>query len=183
MRALKRSEKRTIRIAAVLLAVYAMVFYGVRGWQHLAQRKREYAALKQQVQRVGLDVALETSKAETVSRLKKSLRLDVDSLREDSVVAEALTAIQKAAGVFGVELGPSRELPGDSSSRELAQFHLQGKGRVDSVCEFLHAVGRLGYPIAIDSLNLVTARDRPGLVDLRLNIVVINIASWEENRA
>ena len=65
------------------------------------------------------------------------------------------------------------------TSRELARFQLQGKGNIESVCKFLHALNNLGYPLAIDSVSFVTARERPGMVDLKVNVAVTNIVIWK----
>jgi hypothetical protein len=107
----------------------------------------------------------------------ESLRLDPAKLSRTSVVAEASSAIQKAAMSGGVQVGPVRESPARPSSKELASVQLEGTGPVSAVMGLLNRLESVGFPLIIDSVQL-TPDMRPGQLKVNLTILILDFDQW-----
>lgn len=179
MRSLQPREKRTVRLAVVILGIYLLGFYGLRLWRHIEAKRVEFGELRFKLSQLEREVRQEEEKRRSVERLKKSLALDLEKLSEDTVVAETLAAIQEAARTHTVNLGTSKEAQENPSSRELAIFQLEGNGSLDGVSKFLHTLGHLGYPLIIDHLTLKPMGKEPGHVRLTLRVALVNFKGWK----
>src|SRR5437667_5262477 len=154
MRPLTDREKRTVRIATVGIAIYLTIFFGARSWKYLEQRRSEYQQLVRDAHRLRQQIQPYEEKAIALKKLMENFHLDPARLSRASVVAEASAAIQKAAAVGGVQIGPIRESPARPSAKELASIQLEISGQVQSVITLLHRLDTLGYPLIIDSVQI-----------------------------
>ena len=201
MRPLTDREKRTVRIATVGIAIYLTIFFGARSWKYLEQRRSEYQQLVRDAHRLRQQIQPYEEKAIALKKLMENFHLDPARLSRASVVAEASAAIQKAAAVGGVQIGPIRESPARPSAKELASIQLEISGQVQSVITLLHRLDTLGYPLIIDSVQINSGVGRqsgpaggptgpmeptgaPGMVKISLTIVILDYDPWknEEKR-
>ncbi len=180
MQKLSERDQRIVRRAAAAIAIYLVLFYGVRGWQRLETRRSEYQQLLHQAENLKLEVLRYETRALQVKKLMEEMRLDPAKLSKSTVVAQASAAIQKAAMTGRVMLGPIRESPGRPSARELASMQLEANGPPPALMAFLHRLGTLGYPLIIDSIQISAEPTRPGMVKLSLTVVVLDFEQWKK---
>jgi hypothetical protein len=179
MRTLSDREKRTVRIGAVLVAAYLVLFFGLSARTYLETKRADYAKLVARVQELKNEIRPYEDKGAHVKKLMEGSRLNPAKLSRATVVAEASAAIQNAAAAAGIQVGPVRESPAHSSSKELASVQIEGSGTVPAVMSLLHNLESLGYPLIIDSVQLTTEPMRPGQVKLNLTIVVLDFDQWK----
>ena len=177
MRALTEREKRTVRFAVAAIAVYLVLFFGVRVWRQMEAKRSDYEWLVVDARRLKRDLLPYENRVLLNQKLKGELRMDPAKLSRATVVAEASSAIQKAASSGKVQLGPMRENPARSSAKELSSIQLEGSGPVPAVMEFLQQLPTLGYPLVIDSVQL-TPESKPGMIKLSLTIVILDAQQW-----
>ena len=108
--------------------------------------------------------------------------MEPQKLSKTTLVAEASAAIQKAAASGGVQVGPIRESPSRSSSKELASMQLEGVGPVPAVIALLHRLETLGYPLLLDAVQINPDTTKPGVVRLHLTIAILNFEQWNEDK-
>jgi hypothetical protein len=183
-RELTIQEKRTIRFAAIGVALYLIVFYGASAFNGLAARREAYDKLLAQAQDLRAVVRPYEDKTATATNLMDRFRMDPLKLKRPSVLAEASAAIQQAAAAEKVGLGPIRETPGRASAKEIGSIQFEGTGQVPSVMGFLHHLERVGFPVIIDNAQFTTDPRMPNAVKISLTIVVLDYDAWkpkEEN--
>ena len=179
MRALTDHERRTIRLAAVGIGIYLVLFFGLRGGKYFEKKRSEYHQLLRNAQTLKLELQPYEEKVLVVKKLMDASRLDPAKLSKASVVAEASTAIQKAGTTSGVQIGHIRESPASTSTRELASMQLEGVGPVSAVMSLLHRLESLGYPLILDSVQIAPEATKPGMVKLNLTIVILDFDQWK----
>ncbi len=180
MQRLSERDQRILRRAAAAIAIYLVLFYGVRCWQGMETRRAEYGQLLRQADSLRLEVLRYETRALQVQKLMDELRLDPAKLAKSTVVAQASAAIQKAAMTGRVMLGPIRESPGRASARELASMQLEANGPPPALLAFLHRLGSLGYPLIVDSIQITAEPTRPGMVKMSLTVVVLDFEQWKK---
>jgi hypothetical protein len=180
MRTLTAHEKRTIRYAAVGIAIYLVLFGGLRCWKYLEKKRADYQHLVKEASGLKQEVQRYETKALVVKKLMESLRIDPAKLSRASVVGSASSAIQKAASTGGLKLGPIRESPARASTKELASMQLEGAGPVPAVTTFLHRLDTLGYPLIVDSVQLGPEPTRPGMLKLNVTIIILDFEQWKK---
>jgi hypothetical protein len=183
-RELTPKEKRTIRIAAIGVGVYLLLFYapGLRGF--FTERREAYDKLVQQARDLRDVIKPYEDKASTAESLMERFRMDPARLNRSSVMAEASAAIQRAAAAEGVGVGPIRETPGRPSAGEAGTIQFEGTGPIVSVMHLMHALDRVGAPIIIDSVRFTSPQGMPNGIRANLNIQVLDFDHWkakEEN--
>ena len=183
MRALTDHEKRTIRIASILIGVYLVIFVGWRGWASLSAKRKEYKTMLEQAQAKQKELQLYSDKADKIKDLMEKFKMDPAKLSRASVVAGASDAIQKAGKSGGVQFGPIRETHGRSSAKELGSIQLEGNGQLPAVMKLLHNMESLGYPIVIDSVQITPNMMRPGMVKLNLTVIIMDFEAWKTKGA
>src|SRR6516165_4223451 len=109
MRTLTNQEKRTIRIGTILIGIYLLVFCGLQMWKSLEKRRVEYQQLVSDAQNLRLQIQSYQDKAEVVKKLMEDFHLDPARLTNETVVAQASSAIQKAASSSGIQVGAIHE--------------------------------------------------------------------------
>ncbi len=176
---LTQRDQRTIRFAALAMAVYLVLFFGWRGWALLEARRAEYQKLLTDGQRLKAELLPYENKVLLTQKLKETFHLEPQKLSKTTVVAEASAAIQKAATSGGVQVGPIRETPARSSAKELTSMQLEGVGPVPAVMGLLHRLGTLGFPLVIDSLQFTPDPSKPGNLKVHLTIVILNFDQWK----
>lgn len=183
MRALTDRESRTVRIAAIALAVYLVLFFGLRGCQGLERKRSEYRDLISEARNLKQELQPYENRTLLIEKLRTTFHLDPLKLSRTTLVAEASAAIQKTAQSGGVKLGPIRESAARPAARELTSMQLEGSGQVAAVMALLHRLETLGYPLLLDSLQL-SPQPQPGMIKFNLTIVILDFEQWkpEEKR-
>ena len=179
MPALNDREKRTVRIATVAVAIYLVLFFGFRLWRRLEATRSGYQQLVNDALKVRREIQTYEDKISLALKLKENFRMNPAKLSKASLVAEASAAIQKAAGMGGVQIGPVRESPARTSATELTSMQLEGVGPVPAVMMFLHRLETVGFPLIVDSVQINPEPTRPGMLKLRLTIVILDFDQWK----
>jgi hypothetical protein len=182
MRTLTPHEKRTVRFGAAAIAIYLLLFGGFQVWKYFAKTRADYQQLLSQADRLKQEVQLYDDRVLVLKKLMESLRMDPAKLSRTSVVAEASSAIQKAAMSGGVQVGPVRESPARPSSKELASVQMEGTGPVPAVMGLLSRLESVGFPLVIDSVQL-TPDMRPGQLKVNLTILILDFDQWTKEGA
>jgi hypothetical protein len=178
-RPLTIQEKRTIRIAAVCVAGYLVLFYGFAGQNYFSTRRTDYLKLVQQAQDLRDVIQPYQEKIGTVTNLMDRFRLDPAKLDHSSVVAQASAAIQQAAASGGVGLGTIRETPARVSAKEAGSIQFEGSGPAPAVLGFLHNLERVGFPVIVDSVQFTSDPRAPNAIKVNLTIVVLDFDAWK----
>ena len=181
MRTLTDHEKRTVRRAAIGLAVYLVLFGGYKGWRLLENRRADYRQMVNDAQSLRVKIQTYQAKAVTVKKMMEDFHLDPAKLSRDTIVGEASSAIQKAAQANGVQVGTVRE-SARGSGDEVASMQFEGSGPVPAVTGLLNRMQMLGYPLIIDSVQ-ITPDQRPGMVKVSLTIVILDFERWKNPEA
>lgn len=180
MAPLTARDKRTVRIAGILVACYLALFYGARGWKHLEARRSEYQSLLQQAQNVKADLQRYENKVLLMEKLKKNSKLEFSGLTKPALVGQASAALQQAAQEGGIKLGPIRESPGSSATKELATMQLEATGPVPAIMTLLHRLETLGFPLVVDSVQVDADAKTPGTVKVSLRLVLLDFNQWKK---
>ena len=179
-RPLTPQEKRTIRIAAICVAVYLALFYGLSVRNYFAARRQAYLALVQQARDLRDVIKPYEEKAASVSALMDRFHIDPVKLQRSSVMAEASAAIQQAAASDTVALGPIRETPGRASAREAGAIQLEGTGPIAAVLALLHDLHHIGFPVIVDTAQFSADPRMPNALKVNLTIVVLDFDAWHD---
>lgn len=179
MRTLTHREKKTVRYAAVGLAIYLALFGGFQVWKMFEQRRSDYLQLVAEAQNLKLDVRRREARLAHVKLLMEAFHLNPARLTRATIVAEASSAIQKAAQSSGLQLGPVRESPPRTSSKELASIQLEGSGPVPATLGLFQRLNTCGYPLIIDSVQLSSDPMRPGQVKFNLTVIILDFEQWK----
>ena len=182
MRTLTPHEKRTVRFGAAAIATYLLLFGGFQVWKYFAKTRADYQQLVSQADRLKQEVRLYDGRVLVLKKLMESLRMDPARLSRTSVVAEASSAIQKAAMSGGGQVGPVRESPARPSSKELASVQMEGTGPVPAVMGLLSRLESVGFPLVIDAVQL-TPDMRPGQLKVNLTILILDFDQWTKEGA
>jgi hypothetical protein len=119
-------------------------------------------------------------KALAAQKLMDAFRLDPSNLSRTTVVAEASSALQRAAAGSGIAVGAVRESPARGSSRELASVQFEGAGPVPAVAGFFHRLETVGYPVLIETSQITADPSKPGQVKLALTLVILDYEQWKK---
>ena len=179
MRALTPSEKRTIRLGALAIAIYLVLFFGVKIWRYGERQRADYQLLVRQVETLHHQVDRQNTRALRLEKLKREFHLEPTGLAPETLVAEASAAIQNAATAGGIQLGPIRESPARPSAMELASMRLEGAGPIPAVLALLPRLQTLGYPLLIDSVQFDQDPSKPMMIKVSLSIILLDYDHWE----
>jgi hypothetical protein len=173
MRALTGKEKRTVRLGAIALGAYLVLFYGSRGVMFLEGKRSEVLDRFRAAEILKSEADLEETRHLHAEKLKSELRIDLAGLKEETAVGEASAAVQKAAQAQGLQLGPTKETRKRSAERELGTIQIDGQGGATAAAQFISSLGTLGVPLVVDSISF-KAGQNPGQVNFSLSISVLN---------
>ena len=179
MRPLTDREKRTVRFSAIGIGIYLIFFFGRQfeaGRSEYSRMVKEARALKQEIQPY-------EDKVVVLKSLMDGFHLDPAKLSKATVVAEASSAIQKAAMSGGIQFGPVRESAGRASAKELASIKLEGSGPIAAVTSFLQRLDTIGYPVIIDAVQIAPEATRPGMTKLSVTIIIMDFDQWRNEEA
>ena len=179
MPTLTEREKRTVRLAGAAIAIYLVLFFGVRVWKQLEAKRAEYEQLQVDARRLKRDLLPYENRILLAQKLKENFRMNPQKLSRSSLVAEASAAIQKEAAGLKVLLGQVRESAARPSAKELASMQIEGTGPVPAVMTLLHRLETLGYPLIVDSLQITGDPTKPGMIKLNLTLIILDFASWK----
>jgi hypothetical protein len=179
MRAFTDSEKRTIRLGLVALALGLLLAGGLWSAKRLQARRASYHALLVQARDVRDEIDRYHDKAALAQKLMDNFHLDPMTLARTSLVAQASAAIQKASGESGVAAGAIRESPAHTASREIASIQFEGTGPVNAVMALLYKLERAGSPLIIDSVRITPDSHRPDALKVSLTIIVLDFDQWK----
>src|ERR1051325_3202713 len=147
MRQLTHHEKRTVGIGAAVVAAYVLFSGGSLVWKFFDQKHSQYTQLVRGANDLKREIKLYADKAAAAQKMMDDFKLDPAKLAKATVVAEASSAIQKAAAAGGIAVGPVRESPARASNKELATVQLEGTGPVPAVTALLGRLETIGYPL------------------------------------
>lgn len=182
MRSLTNQEKRTIRIGTILVGIYLLIFCGFQMWKSLEKRRVEYQQLVSDAHDLRVQIESYQYKAEVVKKLMEDSRLDPGRLTNETVVAEASSAIQKAASSTGIQVGAIHETATRPSTDAVASMQFEGSGPIPSVTSLLSRMQTLGFPLIIESVQL-TPDNRPGNLKVSLTITILDFKNWKSSEA
>ena len=176
-------EKRTVRFATIGIGVYLAIFAGYQAWKFGERKRADYHQLVKEAQELRDEVKRYDDKIAVVKKLMENFHMDPAGLKRSSVVAEASSAIQKAAQGGGFQVGPIREAPAHASGRELASIQFEGSGPVKGAVGLLHRLESVGYPLIIDSAQFSADPMRPGQLKVKLTVVILDFEQWKSEGA
>lgn len=175
MLALNDREKRTIGLGAAVLFICLLLLLA----KYFETRRSQYRQMVKEAQGLKQVVQPYKDKVLVLKKLMENYHLDPTRLSKASVVAEASSAIQKAAASNGIQFGPIRESPGRPSARELASIKLEGTGPVSAVIAFFHRLDTIGFPVIIESVQVNSDPTKPGMAKLSLTIILMDFDQWK----
>jgi hypothetical protein len=173
-------DKRTLRLGGTVLAIYLVLFFGLKGWKSLEKRRTEFQQLVRKVEREQLETRRQENDVLLFEKLVDSYKLDPRKLPKETLVAEASAAIQNAARQGGFQFTSVREAAGQSGGRQLSTIQLDGMGPVPAALNLIHTLRTLGYPVVIDSLQLAQEASKPGMLKMNLVLVILNFEQWQK---
>ncbi|HVY72405.1 MAG TPA: hypothetical protein VHH73_20890 [Verrucomicrobiae bacterium] len=179
MKALNDREKRTVRLATIGISVYLVLFFGMRVWKALDGRRASYQQMVRDAELAKAEILPYEARAIGLKKLMDDFHLDPSRLTRATVVAEASAAIQKAAVSGGIQVGPVRETPGQSTGKDVATIQLEGAGPIPAVMAFLHRFESLGYPLVLETISL-NSDPRPGMIKMSVTITILDFEQWKK---
>lgn len=179
MASLTPRDRKTIRFAALGIAIYLGLFFGVKLWRHLERDRAGYDLLLTQARREVQAARDDENRALLFEKLSAQFRLDPRKISRETLVAQASAAIQDAARQSGIQLGPVRETAGRATARELSTIQFDGLGQVTAALGLVHKIQSLGFPLVIDSVQLTPQMNPPGMLKLNLTVIILNFEQWK----
>ena len=179
MRALTPQEKRTLRIAGIVVGIYLVCFGGWKVWGWLEKKRADYQQVLRDAKTLKQTLQPFEARIEHLKALMENFHVDPAKLSKKTLLAEASAAIQKAAMGSGLQVGPVREPPARSSSTELT-LQFEATGPVQPIMGLVGRLETIGYPLIIDTLQITPESSRPGQVKLSLTIVILDFEQWKE---
>lgn len=175
-------DKRTLRFAAIGIAIYLALFGGFEVWKYFDQKRSDYLQLAREAQNLRQQILPYREKVLVVKKLMDEFHLDPAKLKKESVVSDASAAIQRAAASGGLQLGPLRENPAHGSAATLATMQLESSGQVPAVLSFLAGLNTIGFPVVVESVQFTADNSRPGQIKMNLTISILNFEPHDESK-
>jgi len=179
MRPLNDRERRTLRLGGAGIAIYLVVFFGLKAWTFASRQRAEYRRLQTEAASWNDKLTVYEEKARMARELMERFRFDPAQLARTSLVAQASAAIQQAAMQGGVQLGPVRETPSRGTGRELTGIQLEGMGPPPSILRFLESMGTLGFPLVTESVQITPPPMGAGPVKFSLTLSIPDYDQWK----
>ncbi len=180
MRPISSSERRTLRLAGIGIALYLVVFFGFQAWKKGERRRTEYRKLVAEASTWNSRLTVYDDKVEATRKLMEFYRMDPAKLSRTSLVAEASAAIQQAAQRGAIQLGSVRETPSRTTTgRDLSAIQIEGMGQPPAILRFLASLETLGFPLVADTVQLTPAPGGPGMLKLNLTLVIPDFEKWK----
>jgi hypothetical protein len=180
MRPLTHSEKRTIRIGAIAIGAYLVLFGGMRTVKFFERKHTEYQKLVHEAQSLKREIQIYEEKAIALKKIMETFNLDPARLSRTTAVAEASAAIQKTAAATGVAVGAVRESPARALGKELGAIQMETVGPVPAVTALLGRIEKVGFPLIVDTVQISAEPTRPGQIKMSLTILVLDFDQWKK---
>jgi hypothetical protein len=180
MRPLTHSEKRTVRLGAIAVGAYLVLFGGMQTARFFERKRSDYQKLVHEAQGLKREIQIYDDKAVALKKIIENFNLDPARLSRTTVVAEASAAIQKTAAATGVQVGAVRESPARAMSKELGTIQMETIGPVPAIMALLGRFESVGYPLIVDSLQIAAEPTRPGQIKMSLTILVLDFDQWKK---
>lgn len=161
------------------MAIYLGLFFGVKAWNYGGHRRTEYRVLVQEATALNTRLAVYDDKVAVCRKLMEEFRLDPARLSRTTLVAQASAAIQKAAMSGGVMLGPVRENPSRSGGKELTGIQMEAMGPPTQMMGFLQALGTLGFPLILDSVQLTPGPMGMAPMKANVSLMILDFDQWK----
>ncbi|HTI68933.1 MAG TPA: hypothetical protein VMF06_03145 [Candidatus Limnocylindria bacterium] len=171
-------DKRTLRLGGIAVAAYLVVFGLFQVFKSASARKADYQKLLAEALLLKSEVRPYEDRVRTLQKLMGIYNLDPAKLSSKTVVAEANSAIQKAAQAGGVQLGPIRESVSRSSEKDMASIQLDATGQVQPLMSFLQRLQTLGYPLILDTVQVNSMPGGPGMLKVHVGITILDFDQW-----
>ena len=181
MRVLTDRDKRTVRYAAIGIAIYLALFGGFQVWKHFDKNRSDFRQLVTESHNLRQQVQPYQDKVRVLKKLMDEFNLDPAKLKRETVVSDASAAIQNAAKSGGLQLGPVRESLVRGSGNVLTTVQLESSGPVPATLTFLAGLNRIGFPLVVDSVQFTPDNTRPGQVRMNLTINILDFAQPKES--
>lgn len=178
---LTERDQRTVRWASVGLGVYLALFAGWKGMTLLNHKLSAYRKLQREAADLRTRFDTYNARAIRLQRLMEKHQMDPSALNRTTLVAQATSALQQSAMQGGVQLGAVRETLSRAADRELGTIQLEANGQVPALLSFLHRVRGMGFPFIIDGLQLTAEPTRPGMIKMRLGLILLNFEQWKDS--
>jgi hypothetical protein len=68
------------------------------------------------------------------------------------------------------------------TGRELSSIQIDGAGPLPAALNLVHTLQALGYPVVIESMQLVQEANKPGMLKVNLTLVILNFEQWQKGR-
>lgn len=179
MKALNEREQRTVRLGGIGLAVYLLLFFGVKALHGLGALRADYDRQVRVAHTLKAEVHTYETRTARLKRLMERLRLDPGTLSPQTVVSKTTAALQTAAMGGGLQLGPIRESPVRNTEQELGSIQFDATGQPQAITRFLAGLNQLGVPILVESVQLSTDSRGPGMLKMHLNLILLDFETWK----
>jgi len=180
MLSLTDRDKRTVRFAAIGIAIYLALFGGFQVWKHFNKERSDFWKLVTESQNLRQKVLPYQDKVLVLKKMMDEFNLDPAKLKKETVVSDASAAIQNAAKSGGLQLGPIRESLARGSGNVLTTVQLESTGPIPAVLTFLAGLNRIGFPLVVDSVQFTPDNTRPGQVRMNLTVIILDFAQPKE---
>ena len=179
MRTLSPSEQRTVRLGGIGIAVYLALFFGIKGFGGLGAVRADYERQVRAAHALRAEVQAYETRALRLQRLMERLQIDPGKISTNTIVAQTSAALQQAAQSGGIIVGAVRESMARTTERELGTIQFDAKGPPPAVLNFIARLDRLGFPVAVESVQLSADSRGPGMLKVHLNLVVLDFEQWK----
>ncbi|KAB2664314.1 MAG: hypothetical protein DVB31_09980 [Verrucomicrobia bacterium] len=182
MQTLTPREQRTVRLAAIGIAVYLALFFGFKGFAGLGAMRADHERLVRAANALRSEVQTYQTRALKLQRLMDRTQLDPGRLSTNTVVAQTSAALQLAAQSGGLQLGAVRESVARSTEREMGTIQFEAMGQPAAVLGFMARLDKLGFPVVVESVQLGADSRGPGMLRIHLNLIVLDFEQWKSRQ-
>jgi hypothetical protein len=183
MKNLNSSERRTVRIGGIGIAIYLALFFGLKAFSGVGALRADYARLVRSAHSLRQEIEPYQTRAGRLQRMIDRFQFDPGKLSTNTVVGQASAALQLAAAGGGLQLGPVRESLARSTEKELGTIQFDATGPAAAVMGFVARLGTLGVPVVVDSVQINADPRGPGMLKLHLSVIVLDFDQWRPREA
>ncbi len=176
---ISEKDKRTIRWASIGIIIYLLVFYGGLGIKKLKTRSADYQELSKKAAQLKVDLQNYETEMIRLQKLKRSFNFNPSSEFEETLVSEVSAAIQESAKRNRIKLKFINESGARPSSAIRASMRMEGEGAMTSVIRFLDGMGRLGFPLFVESVQIEGGGRRPGQLQFNLEALILDYNAFK----
>lgn len=179
MRPLNDREKRLIRVMAIAVGIYLVLFYGRGFLASFEETRAEYELTRVQAQTVNTKILREVKKHKTLAKLRERHPVAFEALAEPTVVGDARVALEKLARACGCSLSIQKELSARSRTNEHCVFQISGGGKAKSVAKLMHNLAHSPYPYSLENVE-IKASKKPEMLSYSFTLALLRYDTWVE---